>query len=254
MKILDCNLNFGATNNGQPYKNCDTFEELTAELDRCGIDGGLIRCTYSDTVGVNYGNNFAAEKIRESGNLNYYGVWAVLPPFTGETPGGAELFRSMKENRIGAVYINPATHRYVPSLLTLGRLFNDLSERKIPVILNTDRNVSMELIYKILAAFPDLTAIVGDSDCWPNARKLYPLAYSYKNVRLDLSYVMDAGGIEDMTSRFGAEKLLFGSAFPNRYTGSMLAVTRSADISEEEREMIFSGNLLKMLREAEFDD
>jgi len=252
MIILDCNLNFGATNNGNPYSNCDTFEDLCAEMERSGIDGGLVRCTYSDTVGVNYGNNFLAEKIKESGNRNLFGVWAVLPPFTDETPPLEKLPSLMKSNRIAAVYINPATHRYVPSELTLGEMFGVFEQRKIPVILNTDRGVGMDLIYKILSRFPELTAIVGDSDCWPNARRLYPLAYRYNNVRLDLSYVMDAGGIEDMVSRFGAEKLLFGTAFPNRYTGSMLAVTRTACISEEDREKIFSRNLIRMTEEADF--
>ena len=47
-----------------------------------------------------------------------------------------------------------------------------------------------------------------------------------------------------------SNKLLFGTAFPYRYTGSMLAVARSADISESDREKIFGLNLIKMLEEA----
>ena len=47
MKILDCHLFYGATNNGEPYRNCDTAEELFAELSRAGIDGGI---SYVDTA------------------------------------------------------------------------------------------------------------------------------------------------------------------------------------------------------------
>ena len=126
-------------------------------------------------------------------------------------------------------------------------------ERKIPVILNTSLGLSMEQIYGVMKAFPRLTAIVGDFDCWPNARRLYPLAASFENLHLDLSFVMDAGGVEDMVARFGAEKLLYGSAFPARYTGSMLAVLRSAAISEADRALIFGGNLERLVKGGESD-
>ena len=255
MEILDCNLTYGAVNNGKPFLNCDTFEALLAETDRAGISGGLIRCRYSDTVGVNYGNDFAARHALAAAaeGRPVWGVWAALPPYTGETPAPEALPGEMKKNNIGAVYLAPRTHRYEPTPLTLGRLLSVLQERRIPVILNTANGVSMELIYKIMAAYPRLTAIVGDSDCWPNARRLYPLAYEYENLRLDLSFVMDAGGVEDMVSRFGAKKLLFGTGFPARYTGSMLAVVRAAQIPDADRARIFGKNLRELLSEACYD-
>ncbi len=253
MKILDCHLFYGATNNGQPYRNCDTFAGLTAELDRAGIAGGLVRCAYSNTVGVNYGNDFLARELAGSGNEDLWGVWAVLPPFTGETPPPEALPARMKQNHIGALYLDPKTHRYELCGLTMDALLDMAEQRRIPVMLHTALHLSVTQIYNVLAAHPKLTAIVGDCDCWPNARRLYPLAATYENVRLDLSYVMDAGGVEDMTARFGAEKLLFGTAFPARYTGSMLAVVRAAAITEEQRALILGGNLERMIKEADLD-
>ena len=252
MKILDCNLTYGATNNGRPYKNCDTFADLLAELGRAGIAGGLVKCRYSDTVGVNYGNAFAARDTAAASAQGCWmkGVWAVLPPETGETPPPEALPDEMRKHNIGAVYLNPAVHRYVPCRLTLGRTLSVLEERRVPVLLSTAGGVPMELIYKIMEAHPKLTAVVSDADCWPNARRLYPLAAAYENLRLDLSYVMDAGGVEDMAARFGAEKLLFGTAFPERYTGSVLATVRAAAITEDQRALIFGGNLERIVKEA----
>ena len=254
MKILDCSLTYGASINGTPPHGCDTFTALTAELDRAGISGGLVRCRYSDTAGVNYGNNMLARDLKKGREAGYdlYGVWAALPPFTGETPAPEALPAAMRQNGIAAVYLAPAVHRYEPTRLTLGPLMEVLQARRIPVILNTALGVSMPQIYALLEAFPRHTALVGDADCWPNARRLYPLAASYPNVRLDLSYVMDAGGVEDPVSRFGARKLLFGTAFPDRYTGSMLAVVRAARIGEEDRALIFGGNLERLIKEADF--
>lgn len=253
MKILDCHLFYGATNNGEPYRNCDTVEELCAELSRTGIGGGLVRCAYSDTVGVNYGNRFLANDLQKSGNPDLWGVWAVIPHFTGETPSPADLPAEMKKHRVGAIYLNPRVHRYVLDPLTVGDYLDLAQARGIPVLLNTSLGLSMEQIYGVMKAFPRLTAIVGDSDCWPNARRLYPLAALYENLHLDLSFVMDAGGVEDMVARFGAEKLLYGSAFPARCTGSMLAVVRSAAISEEDRALIFGGNLERLLKGGNYD-
>ena len=253
MKILDCHLFYGATNNGQPYRNCDTFAALAAELDRAGISGGLVRCAYSNTVGVNYGNRFLAEDLQKSGNPDLWGVWAVLPRFTNETPAVANLPAEMKKNHIGAVYLDPRTHRYVLDPLTMGDCLDMAQQLKIPVMLHTSLGLSMEQIYALMKEFPRLTAIVGDCDSWPNARRLYPLAELFENLHLDLSFVMDAGGVEDMVSRFGAEKLLFGSAFPARYMGSMLAVVRAAAISEKDRALIFGGNLERLLKGGNYD-
>ena len=253
MKILDCHLFYGATNNSRPYRNCDTFADLTAELDRAGIDGGLVRCAYSDTVGVNYGNRFLAQDIAAAGNENLWGVWAALPPFTGETPPPEKLPALMKQNRVGAIYLSPKTHRYELNGLTVGALLDAAEQKKLPVVLNTSLGVSMAQIYDVMRAHPKLTAIVGDCDCWPNARRLYPLAATYETLYLDLAYGMDAGGVEDMTARVGAEKLLFGTAYPERYTGSMLAVVRAAAVTEAQRALIFGGNLERIVKEADFD-
>ncbi len=251
MKILDCNLFYGASINGEPYRGCDTFEELEAEAQRCGIDGGLVRCIYSNAAGVEYGNRCVRNEIQMRRESGWYGVWAALPPYTNETPKPENLHKEMKENKIGAIYIDPVSHRYILDPLSLGEVFAAAQEKKIPVILSTCCGVPMEKIYKIMKDFPHLTAIINDGDCWPNGRKIYPLLSNYKNIYLDLSYVMDAGGVEDMVSRFGAGKLLFGTGFPSRYTGSMLSVVRSAQISESEKEMIFGKNLENLLREAD---
>ena len=254
MKILDCHLSYGATVNGKPYRCCGTFEELRGELSRSGIDGGLVRCVYSSSVGVNYGNGFLAKDLAESGNKDLWGVWAALPPFTDETPPPRLLPAAMKQNRIAAIYLDPRVHRYELNRLTVGELLDTAERRRIPVLLNTALGVPMEKIYAILRDFPKLTVLLGDSDCWPNARRLYPLAATYENVYLDLSYVMDAGGVEDMTRRFGAQRLLFGTAFPERYTGSMLAVVRGAAIGEKERAAIFGGNLERLIGEEDLSE
>lgn len=249
MKVLDCNIFYGATPNGKPYKNCDTFAELCSAMRNSGIDGGLIRCGYSTTVGVVYGNNMVAADVnsKQAADFSMWGVWNIIPPHTNEIPSPEKLPEEMAKNKIAALYLNPKEQRFVPNRISIGAYLKMAEERKIPVILNTCHGLTMAQIGDIMEMYPKLTAIVGDTDCWPNARRLYPLAYSYENLYLDLSYVMDDQGVEDMTRRFGADRILFGTSFPERYTGSVMAMVRAAEISEEDRAKIFGGNLERLI-------
>lgn len=225
------------------------MSELRAELDRSGINGGLVRCRYSSTVGVQYGNTMLARDLTaEEHDIALWGVWAILPSCTGELPPAQVLPEQMKAQRIAAVYLDPVSHRYLPDRVSVGDYLDMAQQCRIPVLLNTALGMTMEQIAGILENFPKLTAILGAEYPWPNGRYLYPLAYHYENVFLDLAYCMDSFGIEDMTKRFGAERILFGSAYPNHYTGSAMAMVRAAQISEEERKLIFGENLIKLIR------
>jgi len=248
MKVLDCNMYYGATPKATPYSPCNTFKELCDHMRRSGINGGLVTSQYSNTVGVVYGNEEVARMVqsKEAEDLALYGMWACIPPYTNEIPSPEELPAEMKKNKIGAIYLSPVEHRFVPNRISIGPYMEVAQEKKIPVFLNTHNGISLAEIADLMEKYPKLTAVVGDTYCWPNARRLYPLVYNFENLCLDLSFVMDDQGVEDMTRRFGAEKILFGTSFPERYPGSVMAMVRAAEIKEEERELIFGGNLERL--------
>jgi len=249
MKVLDCNISYGASINGQPHRNCDTFADLCAAMKTFGIDGGLVRASYISTVGVSYGDKMLAADLASDAakGLELYGVWGLVPPCTGETPAPEKLPEEMAKNNIAAIYFDPKSHRFVPNRISIGAYLAVAQERKIPVILHSRYGITMETLANIMEIYPDLTVLFGDTDSWPNARRLYPLAYAYKNLYFDLSYVMDDQGIEDMVGRFGADRLVFGTGFPDRYTGSTMAMLRAAEISDEDRAKIFAGNLERLI-------
>jgi len=249
MKILDCNLSYGISIDGIPYRNCNTFAELCDKMKSAGMDGGLIRCSLTSTAGVVFGNQRLADDLAAAKDcgLQLWGVWGLVPPHTGETPAPEKLAEEMAKNNIAALYLDPGAHHFMTNKVSMGKYFAVAQERRIPIILSNRFGVSVEQICDILENFPKLTVILYTTDSWPNGRRLYPIAAEFENVYVDMSYIMDDQGVEDLCKRFGEDHVLFGSAFPDRYVGSQMANVRTAMISEDVRAKVFGGNLERLI-------
>lgn len=104
------------------------------------------------------------------------------------------------------------------------------------------------LIETILRDMPDLTLVVTDHGSWGQDRFFRPLIEKYDNLYLDISrYELD-GGIPDFCQKYSAERLLFGTGFPQYNPGGPILTLAQADISTMDREKIASGNLEELLR------
>jgi predicted TIM-barrel fold metal-dependent hydrolase len=80
------------------------------------------------------------------------------------------------------------------------------------------------------------------------SRQIYALLATTSNLQIEMSCFQLHGGIEDMCARFGAGRLLFGSAAPHFAPAPSVMAVRYAAISEDERAMIAGGNLQRLLR------
>ena len=255
LEFFDCNLNYGPQTATENLKCCADIEELAGHMKRAGIAGGLVLKTIKEAV---LANNSIAEDIK---NINepfinkemFKGVWQLLPSCTGEIPAPHDLPQIMKQNNIGALTINPKAHRYLPRKTVIGDYLAVARERKIPVLLNTSRGLTLEQADDIMQDFPDLTVILNYADTWPSDRFLRPLLDAYPNLCLDMAYMMTDCGLKDLLKRYAAERILFGSGFPTSYMGAHMLVIKHAEITEEDKIKIAGGNLKKLLREARYD-
>ena len=57
--------------------------------------------------------------------------------------------------------------------------------------------------------------------------------------------------IKALVEAYGAQRLLFGSGFPESYLGGMMMALKHAQVSDAAKEAIAAGNLERMLAEAE---
>jgi len=62
---------------------------------------------------------------------------------------------------------------------------------------------------------------------------------------------LEDGGVESMCGQFGAQRLVFGTGLPERYAESTSLQLTHADISDQDRAAIASGNLERLLEEAQ---
>ena len=96
--------------------------------------------------------------------------------------------------------------------------------------------------------FPNLTCILCDIGIWGVDRYSWPLLEKYPNLYLETSLLsLENYGLEATVQRFGSDKLVFGSGFPERYPESAMLQLLHADISEYDKKKIAGLNLENLI-------
>ena len=242
---------------------CPDIGALRAELDRAGVAGGLVYYAMEEPI---LGNEIIARDVanvrgaRGMGGIRgerdargapeLYGCWSLLPSSTGEITPPGELPKAMKKSNIAALALNPQANRYMPRASVIGDYLEMAQERSIPVLLNTGRGLTLEQADALMSEFRNLTAILTYANCWPSDRQFRPFLDSYPNLYLDMSYIQTASWLPDITQRYGAGRVLFGSAFPECYIGAHMMVVLHAELSDDDKALIAGGNLKKLLKGA----
>lgn len=248
MKLFDCNACFG-TSMLRPLRYAEKKEELLAEMDYYGIAEAIVYHARQKDDSPVLGNDILIRTIKDAPRL--HGVFAILPLQTGELGSLDEILSRMRENGIRAFRAFPSEHKYLMTKTSLSSLYELMCDRKIPLFISINESCGgisgWYLIEKILSDAPELTLIVTEHGSWGQDRYFRPLVEKYENLYLDTSrYELD-GGIRDFCRKYGADRLLFGTGFPNWNPGGPILTLLHADISSKEREAIASGNLERIL-------
>ena len=78
-------------------------------------------------------------------------------------------------------------------------------------------------------------------------RHIYPLFEKYDNLYLESHTYQIPWGIEDVSKRFGADRLIFGTSLPEMEGGAAIGQVLYADLSDEDKAKIAGGNLRRLL-------
>lgn len=242
IRYFDCNCVMGRRVTMHP----DTFfktDELVNKMKSYGIEKAMVYHSIAREYDPMTGNRVLLEEIKNYPEL--MGVWVVLPHDDGGFPEPSELKGMMKENNIRAVRMFPGESSYSFSNWCCGDMFSMLEECRIPLMID-QRQVSWDQLQGVLSSHTELIVIITDVHCG-SSRNVYPLMKQYKHLHLETLGYKDVNGIEDMCSRFGAQRLIFGSGAPFYSGGSAVGMLSYARISNEEKTMIAGGNLEKLL-------
>ena len=111
------------------------------------------------------------------------------------------------------------------------------------------KGANWDILYNLMAEFPDLVCVVCDHGCWGEDRRFRPLIERYPNLYVDTSQYLLDGGIEAFVADYGPQRMLYGSGFPASHFGGMMLALKHARISEEAKTAIASQNLDRIIRE-----
>ena len=219
-------------------------DALLREMDRVGIDRALVWHVAQRDYAAPVGNELLTQAIAGHGD-RLSGCWSILPPQTGEMPTGDGLFAEMAGANVRALRAWPKQHRYLLREEVFGELFEQMTARRVPLLLSVPDAVSWEGVYDLLASVPELTVVLCDVGVWGQDRLFRPLMQRYPNVYLELSKYYQDGGIASFVSAFGHGRLLYGSGMPLRDYSMMFAVRHAA--GEQAAAAIAGGNLAGLL-------
>jgi hypothetical protein len=243
LAFFDCNTRIGRSSTPRP-EHLTQPSELLEEMDRGGIEQALVCHAWSVEWDANQGNQALLAEL--AGHERLRPCLAALPPATGEIPSPAGLARQVKAVG-GAVRLFPKEHQYVLNDVTCGHMLDVFSAQQVPVLIDVGQTSWPELA-NLLQRHPALSIVVLGG-YYRIDRYLYPLLERFGNLHVESGTYGVHRGIEAICSRFGAERLVFGTDLPVHEVGGPMALVTYAEISLEEKQLIASGNLRRLLGE-----
>ena len=258
MTFFDCDASYGILD-VPPQQYAETPEQLLAEMDFCNVDEALVTCAAQRCDSPIVGNELV---VRETeGHSCLHPAWVILPPQTGELAHTVDAFiADMGRNGVRALWAFPARNHYSLNATTFGPLFEELSERNVPLFLpvpemgggshsHTSYYLGWKFVDELLAQFPRLTLVATDQSVWGQDRYFRPLVERYPRFYLDIATYEQGRGLEDFCRKYGPGRLLFGTHYPEVPMGGPVLNVANADISDRDKELIAGGNLRRLLQE-----
>jgi hypothetical protein len=248
MRFFDAACSYGFKRRNFPNEET-TLDRVLQDMEIAGVEKAVLFHHAQDSS-LPLGNDWVTAAIK--GHDNLYGIWSMLPASTGETPPPDKLPALMKEAKIIGLRFNPTKQQFhLEGIYAYLRMAED---RRIPIFVNTGFDLQFNDVWAALKEFPNLTVILSHWNCWPADRILRPLLERFPNFYLSLTNQFTQDGIESLADFCGAKRLLFGSDYPDAYMGAQMMNILNARIPDDDKEMIASGNLERILSEIKWDD
>jgi len=247
MKFFDCNAFLGLPARREAYPPVETAAELLIEMDFCGVERALTWHIAQVDSSPQTGNELMTKAIQRQPRLA--GCWTILPNQAHEFPPFEAFQEAMRAGRIAALRTFPLDHHFLLNKVAMGAWLEPMAAHKVPLLLSVARGANWDIVYSLMAEFPDLVCVVCDHGCWGEDRRFRPLIERYPNLYVDTSNYLLDGGIEAFVKDYGHGRMLYGSGFPALHFGGMMLAIRHAQISDEAKEAIAGKNLERILAE-----
>ncbi|MBE7035683.1 MAG: hypothetical protein E7403_00110 [Ruminococcaceae bacterium] len=246
IKFIDANCMIGnrmAPREGSPVTTGDFLEIM----DRVGIEQAI--CYHS--VGVENSCLLGIpelEKTVTGYEDRLMKQWVVQPNIWDEFMTPQMLLAEMKKHSVKTVRFFPFSKQYSMAPYSAGSMIDALSECNVPIFVNYAEMQGAANIYDLCKNYPKAKFVICDPG-YRTVRFLAPIFESCDNIYLDSSNFIIHNAVARFCQYVGAERMLFGSGMPNASAAAATSLIRYADISDEEKQLIASGNILRLLEE-----
>jgi predicted TIM-barrel fold metal-dependent hydrolase len=254
-QIFDCHLHC-PTEKGEKwqwYKVTDSFEDFVSYLDKTGVHRGIINSQRSfGTKPEEFiaGNREVARYV-EKYKGRFLGACVVNPQYIEESLQEIEYCR----NQLGFVWVGELCNYMVPYLYSI-REFEMLVEQCVKLNMVLALHTEQGEMEYIAQKFPRATiafAHFGDDHEYEDIFKRIDMVAQNPNFYLDTSgYGHDRVGVlEYAVKTIGPDRILFGSDFSINDPGTVIARIRNSFLTREQKQKIFSDNLMGLLRKVQ---
>jgi len=250
--VFDCHLHSPGESgeSWQWHKVTVNFEEFVAYLDKTGVQKGIINSqrSYGTSPEEFRAGNREVARYVDKYKGRFLGACVVNPQFIEEALREIEFCH----DQLGFVWVGELCNYMVPYAYTIpefSRLVEQVTRLNMVLALHTEQG---EMDY-IAGRFPGATiafAHFGDDHEYQDIFRRIDLVAGNPNFYLDTSgYGHDRVGIlEYAVQKIGPNRVLFGSDFSINDPGTVMARIKNAFLTEEQKQKIFSGNLLHLLK------
>jgi predicted TIM-barrel fold metal-dependent hydrolase len=236
-RIIDAHAMLGE----ETYLSLDA-DELIRRMDEAGVDAAIARPMGAGLI-VNHreGNDSVL-----GGGPRIRGLVSVNP-WWGKA-GRDELARCRDAGAVG-LFLDPARQGFFPTEPVADDLYHVAAEYHWPVMFRTGAYIYADVlaVVEVARRYPSVEFIAGFggyADMW---FEIADAIGSVPNLHLDASMLW-SDGIEEIINRFGAERVLFGSAEPrNRYRVNFRTLDR-LELSAAAQEAVYHGNAARIFR------
>ena len=242
--LFDARICFGANTTLDPVPSF-TVDDVRRVLDRYAVGRAFLvsyACCFLD---VATGNRLVFEAAAADPRL--IPCPAVIPNVADELGDEETVVDDFIERGARCVLMAPKTHRFSVAPRVAGRLLRTLAARRLPVLVGAD-DTDWAAIGDMAAEYPDLPVIVSPARY--RTRDFFAVMRECTNIHVGIGppFAMNRG-IEEITRRFGPDRIVFSSNAPEAEPGAAIACLAYADISDDIRNRIASGTLTRLTEE-----
>lgn len=229
----------------------DPPEVILDLMDGSGVDQAVIM-TYRDAVGP---HDPAIEYIRQAVDKYPHRLIPYVR-INPNSPGAMDaLDQALGDFKFKGLKLHPVSYVGFPYTEPTLRLMRRAAQYQAPVLFHTgDEPLALpDEVAEAARLVPESTVIMAHLGGYYHYRAVLDIADQLPNVLVDTSAIPYPWVIREAVDAFGAERVLYASDGPGCPPVLEIEKVQLAGLTIKEQELVFAGNILRILNEVRHD-